>query len=60
VGKHRIQEIMASFNPPLIGSGSLMVVTTCSFQKLVVTIDACTWENLWEIVIDSLINFLIS
>jgi hypothetical protein len=57
MGKHRVQEIMASSTPPLIGYGSLMVVTTCSFQKLVVTIDACIGENLWEIVLDSLIKF---
>ncbi len=60
MGKDKIQEIMASFAPPLISSGSLMVMTIGSFQKLVATIDACIGENLWEIVTDSLINFLVS
>jgi hypothetical protein len=51
---------MASSAPPLIGFGSLMVVTTCSLRKLVSTIDAYIGENLWEIVIDTLINFPVS
>jgi hypothetical protein len=37
---------MANSAPPLIGFGSLMVVTISSFQKLLATIDACTSENL--------------
>ncbi len=35
VGKDKVQEIMANFVPPLIGSGSLVVVTTSSLWKLV-------------------------
>jgi hypothetical protein len=61
MGKDKVQKLMANFAPLLICFGSLMVVTTCSFRKLVTyTIDACTRENFWEIVIDTLINFPVS
>jgi hypothetical protein len=46
MGKYKVQEIMANSTPPLIGFGSLVVVTTCSLWKLVATIDAYTSENL--------------
>jgi hypothetical protein len=60
MGKYKVQEIMANSTPPLICFGSLVVVTTCSLRKLVTTIDACTSENFYEIVSNTLIGFPIS
>jgi len=40
MGKNKVQVIMASFAPPLIGFGSLVVVITTSLQEIVAIIAA--------------------
>jgi hypothetical protein len=44
-----VQETMAN-STPLIGFGSLVVVTTSSLWKRVVVVDGYIGENLWEVV----------
>ncbi len=51
---------MANFAPPLISSGSLVVMTTSSFQELVATFATCISENVWKIVIGTPISLPIS
>ncbi len=48
MGKDKVQEIIANYAPPLIGSNSSMVVTTSSLWILVATIVAYTGENFWK------------
>ncbi len=49
MGKYKVQETMAN-STPLIGFGSLVVVTTSSLWKRVVVVDGYIGENLWEVV----------
>jgi hypothetical protein len=45
---------MVSYVPPLMGSGSAVVVTTCSLWKLIATTVACTCEFFWKTLIGTL------
>jgi hypothetical protein len=45
MGKNKVQEIMASCVPDLIGFGFSVVVITCLLRKLGATMVACTSEN---------------
>jgi hypothetical protein len=45
VCKGKVQKTMANSVLPLMGSSSLIVITTCSLRKLVAIIVAYTCEN---------------
>jgi hypothetical protein len=58
--KSKVQETMANFVLPLMGLGSLVVVTINSFQELVPTVDAWTCENFLKTLIGTSTSLLVS
>jgi hypothetical protein len=58
MGKGKVQETMASFAPPLMDSGSSIVMTTSLFREFVTIVVAYTCEIFWKIITGTLTNLL--
>jgi hypothetical protein len=54
MGKGKVQETMASSAPPLMDSGSSIVMTTSLFRELVTIVVAYTCDFFWKIIIGTL------
>jgi hypothetical protein len=55
-----VQERMATFAPPRIGSSSSVVVIIELLQELIVIVATCTNENLWKTITSSSTNLPVS
>ncbi len=51
MGKSKVKETMASFDPPLMGLGSSAIVTIGLLQELMATIATCIGEIFWKTLV---------